>query len=46
MYSLKRESDISRQKPEERDVELQEVEDAFKKIYGDSFKASVIKLQK
>ena len=43
---LRRENEISRQKPEEREVEMKSIEDTFKKIYNDSFKVSIIKCQK
>lgn len=43
---LKRENEISRNKPEERDQELAPVEEIFKKTYNDPFKAGIVKYQK
>ena len=40
---LKREALISRFKHEERSAELQSIEDTFKKIYKDPFKAIITK---
>lgn len=43
---LRRESEISKFNHEERDGELQNIEETFKKVYKDSFKSGIVKYQR
>ena len=43
---LKREGEISKFKEEEREAELQNIEETFKRVYKDSFKSGIVKYQK
>lgn len=43
---MKRENEISKFKEDERDTELNVIEDTFKKVYKDSFKSGTVKQQR
>jgi hypothetical protein len=43
---MKRENEISKFKEDERDAELQGVEESFKKVYKDTFKSGIVKLER